>query len=87
MYVKTYLKLDQLIVGRKYRGIGRNFNEATWNGEAFEGMRTKFGSTFLDTELHYDSDPSFGTFQPLEEILDGEEEGKAPSEEAGCSET
>lgn len=67
-YGTEYLKKDQLIVGQRYRGIGRNFNEAVWNGIGFVGQRFKWGRYIEDDELHYDDDPHYGTFQPLEAI-------------------
>lgn len=38
------------------------------NKAHFIGIRTKFGSRFLDKEFHYDADPHFGTAEPLEDI-------------------
>jgi hypothetical protein len=33
-----------------------------WDGiSGFIGVRTKFGSKFLDTELHWDADEHYGT--------------------------
>jgi hypothetical protein len=63
-----YIKVKDLILGRKYKVDARNFSEATWNGSGFIGLRTKFGSTFEDEELHYDDDPHYGTCKPLEII-------------------
>ncbi len=63
-----YLKREDLIVGQKYKVIGRNFDEAVWNGERFIGMRYKFGEFFETEELHYDDDPKYGTVQPIEPI-------------------
>jgi len=70
-YLKdNYLKLEDMKFGQLYRGIGRNFNYGSWNGEGFLGDRSKFGEVFEDLEYHYDSDPKHGTFQPLEEVED-----------------
>lgn len=63
------IKKEELIVGRKYRCDARNFTIGTWNGEAFEYIRYKFGDTFLDTELYWDDDPTHGTVKPLELIV------------------
>ena len=66
MYVENYIKIEDLVLGAKYKGIGRNFDEAVWKGDGFYGQRFKFGKTFEDRELHYDADDHYGTFQPLE---------------------
>jgi hypothetical protein len=65
-----YIKREDLVVGTRYIVDARNFSEATWNGVEFIGLRTKFGHTFLDTELHYDDHPHYGTVKPLE-VVDG----------------
>lgn len=64
------IKIEDLVVGQRYAGEGRNFNEGVWNGEGFLGMRYKFGDTFEDLELHWDADPRYGTFKPMEVIND-----------------
>ena len=66
----NYLKRDELVVGKRYKVDARNFSEATWNGEVFEGLRTKFGQTFESTEIHYDDHKPHGTVKPLE-VVDG----------------
>lgn len=63
---ENMIPLDQLIKGARYKGEGRNFSEAVWNGKGFIGMRNKFGDTYEFMELHWDSDPHYGTFAPLE---------------------
>ena len=68
MYVKDYIGLDGLVIGARYKVIARNFNEATWDGVGFKGVRHKFGQTFEDTELHYDTCARYGTCQPIEII-------------------
>ena len=67
-HTEDYIKREDLKIGKKYRCYARNFEIGTWNGEAFEYMRYKFGSTFPDTELHWDDDPRYGTVKPLEEL-------------------
>ena len=62
------IPIDQLVVDAEYKGEGRNFSIAKWNGEGFVGMRYKFGETFEFMELHYDSDPHYGTFIPLKRV-------------------
>lgn len=63
--IMNYIKVDALVVGRKYECDARNFTYGTWNGEAFEYEREKFGHKFPDTELHYDTHPHYGTVKPL----------------------
>lgn len=64
----TYIPKDQLVVGAKYECLARNFTEGTWNGEAFDYMRYKWGDTFPDTEFHWDDGPPYGTVKPLTKI-------------------
>lgn len=66
---ENYIKKEELIVGKKYKCYARNFSVGTWNGESFSYMRSKFGSTFEDTEFHYDDGAPFGTVKPLK-LLD-----------------
>lgn len=54
--------VDQLIKGRLYKLHSRNLSFGIWNGETgFIGIRTKFGSKFLFTEIHWDADSNYGT--------------------------
>jgi len=66
---KNMIKIEDLVIGTRYAGEGRNFNEAVWDGEAFIGMRTKFGQTYEFPEDHWDADDHYGTFRP-EKICD-----------------
>lgn len=52
--------------GVVYRGEGRNFKLGIWNGERFLGIRSKWGSRFIDSELHWEASPPHGTFKPEE---------------------
>lgn len=53
---------DQLIRGRVYKLESRNLRLGVWDGKrSFIGVRTKFGSRFLDEEDHWDVDEHFGT--------------------------
>jgi hypothetical protein len=63
-----YIAKPDLIVGRKYRCLARNFDIGVWNGTAFDYLRTKFGQKFMDIEFHYDDGPPYGTVRPLELI-------------------
>ena len=53
---------------RVYKLLSRNLLFAVFDGETrFIGIRTKFGSRFLDTEDHWDTGPPFGTARPEED--------------------
>jgi hypothetical protein len=63
------IKLDQLGRGKVYRLKSRNLAYGVWNGtNSFIGIRTKFGSRFLDEEIHWDLDENHGTALALEEL-------------------
>ena len=66
-----YIKKEDLVDGAYYICDARNFTEGMWNGTSFTYNRLKFGGTFLDTELHWDDGPPYGTVQPLAEVLHG----------------
>jgi hypothetical protein len=74
VYVKDYLKMEELKDGYLYEVIARNAKYGIWNSDTqgFTISRIKFGSNFLFEEYHYDC-PSFATAQPVKEIE------KAPS--------
>lgn len=60
---------DKLVIGRAYKGEGRNFDIAIWDGEYFQGVRHKFGDYFVDAEDHYDEGSPHGTFKPFKEMV------------------
>lgn len=60
-----YLKVDELIDGGCYLVAGRNFTVAIWTNGDFYGIREKFGGTFIDKELHWDLDNTYGTVRPI----------------------
>jgi hypothetical protein len=62
------LKIPELQIGGIYKLRGRNFDLGVWEGHAFIGIRHKCGHTYLDRELHHDSDPNFGTAFPTEKV-------------------
>jgi hypothetical protein len=70
------IEIADLKPGYLYRLNARNIRIGVWNPAthggrgSFIGIRTKFNSRFLDTELHYDADPNFGTATPTEELAD-----------------
>lgn len=61
----VYVAKEDLIIGQTYFCKARNFAFGTWNGENFDYMRTKFGSTFPDTEKHWDDGAPHGTVKPF----------------------
>lgn len=62
------IPLDELIVGKIYKIDGRNLSYGLYRGEgAFVGIRNKFGSTFIDEELHWDKHQTHGTVESMEE--------------------
>lgn len=74
LYIKVleeYNKSSELIPkdlceeGYIYAGIGRNFNVALYREGKFYGERYKFGTTFIDSEYHWDLGAPYGTFVPL----------------------
>jgi len=69
MYVKDYLKMDELKNGYLYKIIARNASFGIWKEDikGFIISRVKFGSNYLFEEHHYDHD-KWPTAQPVEEI-------------------
>jgi hypothetical protein len=69
------IKLEACEHGKLYKLHARNIKIGIWCAEtqSFIGIRTKFGSRFLDGEHHWDA-PEFATASPLEVI------GEVPSE-------
>lgn len=65
---EEYIPKDQLEVGVAYECDARNFTVGVWNGEGFEYMRTKWGTTFPDTEYHWDEGPPHGTVKPYRKV-------------------
>ena len=60
---------DKLEVGKEYNGVCRNAHKATWDGEKFWYVRTKFGSSYDESINHYeDDDEIYDVFVPIEEI-------------------
>ena len=63
------IPLEQCIKGRVYRLHCRNLSYGVFNGtDGFIGIRTKFGSRFLFTEIHWDADQHFGTVGGMEDM-------------------
>lgn len=64
--MQTYIPLLDCQHGNLYHIRARNFWLGVFSSQTngFVGIREKLGSTFLFTELHYDTDPMFGTAQP-----------------------
>lgn len=54
--------IKDCIQGRVYKIRCRNLAYGVWNGrDGFIGIRQKFNSRFLFTELHWDASQTFGT--------------------------
>jgi hypothetical protein len=63
------LSLELCVIGRVYKLDCRNLSYGVYDGKGgFIGIRTKFGSRFLDTELHWDADPHYGTVEAMEDL-------------------
>jgi hypothetical protein len=59
----TLLPMHLLVPGRVYKLESRNLSYGVWDGKSgFIGIRLKFHSRFLDTELHWDC-PDYGTVE------------------------
>lgn len=69
------IKLEDCQNGKLYKLHARNIKIGIWcaKTQSFIGIRTKFGSRFLDDENHWDA-PEFATASPLEII------GEIPSD-------
>jgi len=60
----VYIKKPDLIVRGIYKLKARNLVTGVWDGKAFLGSRSKFDSTFVDSEFHWDDDHGCATVQP-----------------------
>lgn len=57
-----------MIKGRLYRVHARNFTLAIYDGNAFVGIRSKFGGRFLDVEYHESAGSPLGTVRVVEDM-------------------
>lgn len=65
------IPIDQCEEGYLYRIRARNIVLGVYTETprpSFIGIRTKFGSRFLDKEYHYSIDARFGTATPVEKL-------------------
>lgn len=60
-----WIPVDKLVIGVTYLCKARNFTYGTWNGEGFDYMRTKFGTTYPAVEFHWDTNGAYGTVKPF----------------------
>ncbi len=61
------IPLQDCLARHVYRVEARNFKLAVFDGTChFIGIRTKFGSRFLDDEGHWDN-PEFASCRPVED--------------------
>lgn len=66
LYMKgEWIPKEEMVDGQVYMCKARNFTLGIWNGEIFEYLRYKFGTTFPDTEYHWDDGPPHGTVKPF----------------------
>ena len=62
------ISLSECKKRRVYKLHSRNLSFGVFDGDTgFIGIRTKFGSRFLDTEYHWDTGSPFGTAHPEED--------------------
>lgn len=68
--METWIKMEDCKHGGVYEVDARNFSFAVYNQDlkSFIGIRYKFGTTFLDTEEHWDCGAPHGTAKPLKFI-------------------
>lgn len=67
-FVETHYKpipKKDLVVGQEYPGTCRNARKATWDGEKFHYMRTKWGNTYDEAINHYEDDDGYDVFVPV----------------------
>jgi len=64
----SYTRLSCCVEGVLYRVSCRNSNCGIWvpDKKGFQIARTKFGSTYLATEYHWDTGTPYGTARPYE---------------------
>lgn len=67
-----YIPEKEIKPGYTYRVNARNFSFGVANinefGIGFIGIRQKFAKLFLFEEIHWESDPNFGSVKPLFEL-------------------
>lgn len=68
--LQDYIPLEQCVHRKLYRIHARNFKLGVFNAptNGFKGIREKFGSRFIDEEIHWDADAAYGTVKPVEEL-------------------
>lgn len=59
------IPLEELVVGEAYLLEARNIRIGIWDGNAFHGIRNKFGTSFIDSEIHYDLCTRHGTAKAI----------------------
>jgi len=65
-----WIAKEDMIANKTYFCKGRNFTIGIWNGERFEYMREKWGTTYPATEDHWDDGAPFGTVKPFKILED-----------------
>jgi len=67
-----YIKKEQLQTGELYVCRARNFKIGRWTGKEFRYVGSEWGQLTVDTELHFDDDPHYGTVQPIMKLSEAE---------------
>ena len=76
-----YLKKEQLEENAIYVCEARNFTIGIWLKGEMYGIRRKFGSKFVDCEMHWDDDETHGTCKPLLKIFNPIRQGDLSDDE------
>ena len=63
-----FIPLADLEIGMAYEIESRNISCGIWDGEAFHGIRYKFGQLYMDSEIHWDLDDHHGTAQAIRKL-------------------
>lgn len=81
------IPVSKCVKGGVYKLNSRNLSVGVYDGDfGFIGIREKFSTRYLFTEMHYDQGPPNGTASPLE-FLNMLPEGIQPTEELRMSTT
>ena len=65
----TGIAFSELKYGMIYKLQARNLSYGVFDGDGFIGIRTKFGTRFLDKELEWTQSLYFGTAWAIEEVI------------------
>lgn len=69
MFRGPQIPMKECVARRLYRIVCRNLSYGIYDGKgSFIGIRTKFGSRFLDSESHWDTGAPYGTVKGHEDL-------------------